>query len=238
MNKSIHKNSEVMTALCKRFKVKRLEIFGEGVHSDEKKYAEEIGFIADFNYDGSWGGAESYYGLMRALEAIFGHEVGFFTPVALGNNPYLRRRVEKTRTLFYEESDSPPIRATAGYRASDARTRGQVPVVERNNIVKDKRDEIVAICKRRKIKRLDVIGHIIDCPTDDGLRDLHFVVELFDPNAKWDGWSSPYADLSEDLSDLFKEYAEHVLVAREEEIGVLPFDGALEDLREPLYAAV
>ena len=106
MNKSIHKNSEVMTALCKRFNVKRLEIFGEGVHSDEKDYEEEIGFIVDFNYDGensSWGGAESYYGLMRALEAIFGHEIGFFTPVALKNSPYLRRDVEKTRTLFYEE---------------------------------------------------------------------------------------------------------------------------------------
>ena len=103
MNKSIHKNSEVMVALCKRFKVKRLELFGDGVHSDAKEDREEIGFIVDFNYDGeSWGGVELYYGLERALEAIFGHEVGYFTPVALKNNPYLRRRVEKTRTPFYE----------------------------------------------------------------------------------------------------------------------------------------
>lgn len=105
MNKSIHKNSEVMTALCKRFNVKRLEIFGEGVHSDEKEYEEEIGFVVDF-YDAgeSWGGVESYYGLKRALEAVFYHEIGYFTPEALKNSPYLRRRVEKTRTPFYEAS--------------------------------------------------------------------------------------------------------------------------------------
>ena len=102
MNKSIHKNSEVMTALCKRFNVKRLEIFGEGVHSDEKKHAEEIGFIVDFKEYGPWGNVDAYFGLERALEAVFGHEVGYFTPVALKNNPYLRRRVEKTRTPFYE----------------------------------------------------------------------------------------------------------------------------------------
>ena len=76
MNKSIHKNSEVMTALCKRFNVKRLEIFGEGVHSDEKEYEEEIGFVVDF-YDAgeSWGGVESYYGLKRALEAVLRPDV-------------------------------------------------------------------------------------------------------------------------------------------------------------------
>ena len=103
MNKSIHKNSEVMTALCKRFKVKRLEIFGDGVHSDAEKDREEIGFIVDFHDVGeSWGGVESYYGLKRALEAVFYHEIGYFTPEALKNNPYLRRRLEKTRTPFYE----------------------------------------------------------------------------------------------------------------------------------------
>lgn len=105
MNKSIHKNSEVITALCKRFNVKRLDLFGDGVHSDAEKDREEIGFVVDFNYDGddgSWGGVESYYGLQRALEAVFYHEIGYFTPEALKNSPYLRRRVEKTRTPFYE----------------------------------------------------------------------------------------------------------------------------------------
>ena len=105
-----------------------------------------------------------------------------------------------------------------------------------DKVVKDKRDEIVAICKQRKIKRLDVIGPIVDCPSDAGLRDLHFVVELFDPNAKWEGWGPPYSDFNHDLQDLFKGYAEHVLVARKEEIGILPFEGTLEELKEPIYA--
>ena len=104
MNKSIHKNSEVMTALCKRFKVKRLEIFGDGVHSDAEKDREEIGFVVDFHDVGeSWGGVESYYGLKRALEAVFYHEIGYFTPEALKRSPYLRSDVEKTKVLFYYE---------------------------------------------------------------------------------------------------------------------------------------
>lgn len=57
MNKSIHKNSEVMTALCKRFRVKRLEIFGDGVHSNAEKDREEIGFIGIFMMSASLGAA-------------------------------------------------------------------------------------------------------------------------------------------------------------------------------------
>ena len=84
-------------AICRRFKVKRLDTFDSGTNG-----AEEIGFLVDFLEYGPWHNVEAYYGLQRALEGIFeeDREIGYVDVDAL-SDPYVKRRVEKTRTPFY-----------------------------------------------------------------------------------------------------------------------------------------
>ena len=86
-----------IVAICRRFKVKRLDTFDSGTNG-----AEEIGFLVDFLEYGPWHNVEAYYGLQRALEGIFeeDREIGYVDVDALAD-PYVKRRVEKTRTPFY-----------------------------------------------------------------------------------------------------------------------------------------
>lgn len=87
---------EIM-AICRRFKVKRLDTFDSGLNG-----VEEIGFLVDFLEYGPWHNVEAYYGLQRALEGIFEEyrEIGYISVDALAD-PHVKRRVEKTRTPFY-----------------------------------------------------------------------------------------------------------------------------------------
>ena len=84
-------------AICKRFKVKRLDTFDSGVNG-----VEEIGFLVDFLEYGPWHNVEAYYGLQRALEGIFDERqaIGYISVGAL-KNPHMKRSVEKTRMPFY-----------------------------------------------------------------------------------------------------------------------------------------
>ena len=86
-----------IAAICKRFKVKRLDTFDSGENG-----VERIGFLVDFLEYGPWHNVEAHYGLQRALEGIFeeDREIGYISVDALAN-PHVKRRVEKTRTPFY-----------------------------------------------------------------------------------------------------------------------------------------
>ena len=84
-------------AICRRFKVMRLDTFDSGANG-----VEGIGFLVDFLEYGPWHNAEAHCGLRRALEGIFEEyrEIGYVSVDALAN-PHVKRRVEKTRTPFY-----------------------------------------------------------------------------------------------------------------------------------------
>ena len=97
INQALRLRRPEIFAICKRFKVKRLDTFDSGL-----KGAEGIGFLVDFLEYGPWHNVEAYYGLQRALEGIFDEEqdIGYIDVDAL-KNPHMKRRVEKTRTPFY-----------------------------------------------------------------------------------------------------------------------------------------
>ena len=87
-----------IVAICRRFKVKRLDTFDYGTNG-----VEGIGFLVAFLEYGPWHNVEAHYGLQRALEGIFeeDREIGYISVDALCN-PHVKRRVEKTRTAFYD----------------------------------------------------------------------------------------------------------------------------------------
>ena len=97
MNEALRIRRSEIFAICKRFKVKRLDTFNSGI-----KGTEQIGFLVDFLEYGPWHNVESYYGLQRALEGIFDEdtEIGYISVIALKNG-YMKSRVEKTRMPFY-----------------------------------------------------------------------------------------------------------------------------------------
>lgn len=97
MNQALLIRRPEIFAICKRFKVKRLDVFGDSVSG-----GKDIGFLVDFLEYGPWHNVEAYYGLQRALEGIFDEDQDIdYLDIAALKDPYIKRTIEKTRTPFY-----------------------------------------------------------------------------------------------------------------------------------------
>jgi predicted nucleotidyltransferase len=98
----ITENREAIAALCDRFGVDALDVFGSVVSGAFKEGSSDVDFIVRFA-DTSPGLANRYLDFSEALERLLGRPVDviFDRPIT---NPYLRRSVEATRERVFERS--------------------------------------------------------------------------------------------------------------------------------------
>jgi uncharacterized protein len=87
--------------LCRRFKVKRLELFGSASTGAFKPKLSDLDFIVDFGDQplGPW--ARRLLDFADALEGLFGRKVDLIMPQSIGN-PYFQQAVDASRRLVYE----------------------------------------------------------------------------------------------------------------------------------------
>lgn len=88
-----------LEALCRRFGVRRLELFGSAVTGFQRE-TSDLDFLVEFEPPIGPGYADRYFGLLESLEALFGRPVDLVVASAI-KNPYFRDTVEKTRELIY-----------------------------------------------------------------------------------------------------------------------------------------
>jgi uncharacterized protein len=93
--------AEELAALCRRFQVKRLEIFGSATTSAFRPESSDLDFIVDFGDEplGPWAGR--FLEFADALESLFGRHVDLIMPKSI-RNPYFRQAVNASRRLVYE----------------------------------------------------------------------------------------------------------------------------------------
>jgi predicted nucleotidyltransferase len=91
-----------LEALCRRFRVRRLELFGSAVTGGFRPQGEvsDLDFLVEFGPPTGPGYADRYFGLLESLEALFGRPVDLVVASAI-KNPYFREMVEKTKELIY-----------------------------------------------------------------------------------------------------------------------------------------
>lgn len=90
----------VLDALCRRFGVRRLDLFGSAAVGPFDAARSDIDLLVEFEPMPPGGYASAYFDLRDALEALFQRNVDLVTEPAL-KNPYLRRRIEsQKRTVF------------------------------------------------------------------------------------------------------------------------------------------
>jgi predicted nucleotidyltransferase len=96
----IERGSEI-EALCKRFGVRRLEVFGSAV-SGAFNADRDLDFLVEFDFpDGVWKGyADRYFGLLESLQQLLGRPVDLVVDSAI-KNPYFRESVDRTRVPLY-----------------------------------------------------------------------------------------------------------------------------------------
>jgi len=86
--------------LCRRFGVRRLEVFGSAAAGPFRQERSDLDFLVEFEPPLGPGYADRYFGLLEALEALFGHPMDLGVASAV-RNPYFRESVDRTRTVLY-----------------------------------------------------------------------------------------------------------------------------------------
>jgi predicted nucleotidyltransferase len=99
----VEQQRKAVAELCRRFGVRRLDIFGSAATGAFQETTSDLDFIADFA-DRSAGYADRYLAFADALEALFGRRVDLMTERSI-RNPYFRRSVDATRETLYDGRD-------------------------------------------------------------------------------------------------------------------------------------
>lgn len=95
-----------LPALCRRFGVRRLDLFGSAATGRHDPNRSDLDFLASFDDllpPGAY--ADAWFGFRAELERLFGRPVDLLTDAAL-ENPYLRRRIEAERRPLFPAGDS------------------------------------------------------------------------------------------------------------------------------------
>ncbi len=89
-----------VVALCQRFGVRRLEVFGSATSGDFDQARSDIDFLVELEPRHDSSRFDAFFGLKEALEALLRRPVDLVDPSAL-DNPYFAAEVERTRVELY-----------------------------------------------------------------------------------------------------------------------------------------
>ncbi len=90
-----------LAALCRRFRVKRLYVFGSATGDRFRPEASDLDFLVALDESSPAEYTENYFGLAHELEALFGRGVDLLTERSV-RNPFFRQVIEATRQLVSE----------------------------------------------------------------------------------------------------------------------------------------
>lgn len=87
-------------ALCRRFGVRPLDLFGLAATGRFDRARSDLDFLVDFAPMPPARYAKACRGMREGLAEMFGHPIDLLTESAL-SNPYLRRQIEAEKRLLY-----------------------------------------------------------------------------------------------------------------------------------------
>lgn len=91
---------DALAALCRRYRVRRLELFGSAATDTSPRQESDVDFLVEFEALPNGQYADTYFGLLEALEHLVGRPVDLVIARAI-KNPYFRQSVDQTKTLVY-----------------------------------------------------------------------------------------------------------------------------------------
>ncbi len=100
MVREIEAQRVAVEALCRRFRVRRLELFGSAIGEKFDPASSDLDFLVEFEDSPTGGYAEAYFGLAESLKELFRRDVDLVVLSAV-KNPYFLESIERSRTLLY-----------------------------------------------------------------------------------------------------------------------------------------
>ncbi|OFV99754.1 MAG: hypothetical protein A3H28_07550 [Acidobacteria bacterium RIFCSPLOWO2_02_FULL_61_28] len=100
MRLELEQHRRELETICRRYGVRRLELFGSAATGQDRPGESDLDFLVEFGPFPSGGYTDAYFGLLESLEKLFGVTVDLVVPSAI-RNPYFLKAIEETRTLLY-----------------------------------------------------------------------------------------------------------------------------------------
>ena len=95
----IELNMDKIIALCKKYKVSKLFVFGS-ILTNRFNKESDVDFIVNFDKAEVSDYFDNYFDFKYALENLFGREVDLLEEHAIRNH-YLKETIEQTKALIY-----------------------------------------------------------------------------------------------------------------------------------------
>jgi uncharacterized protein len=102
MSSVLDKNKGRLAEECRRFGVRRLEVFGSAARGDFDLEKSDFDFIVSFADKTPGTYADRYFDFAAAVERLLGRKIDLLTERCI-RNPYFRREVEAARQIVYDE---------------------------------------------------------------------------------------------------------------------------------------
>lgn len=103
-------------ALCRRHRVRRLDLFGSAATGRFRPGESDLDFLVDFEPGPA---PDARPDLQEALQALFGSSVDLVSDAAV-RDPIFRRAVDHTRVPIYASASAPPVPAPSTTPISEA----------------------------------------------------------------------------------------------------------------------
>ena len=98
----IEQNRAKLESLCRKFHVRRLDLFGSAATGSMHE-ASDLDFLVEFEDEVQSNRFDTYFDLLESLKRLFGCPIDLVEPGGL-RNPYFIRRVNETRKVIYAAS--------------------------------------------------------------------------------------------------------------------------------------
>lgn len=96
----VEEKQKNLIAVCRRFGVRKIELFGSAAGEGFDAETSDLDFLVTFDDVGPGRYADSYFGLLEALEGLFQRRVDLVVSSVV-QNPYFLEEIAKTRILLY-----------------------------------------------------------------------------------------------------------------------------------------
>jgi predicted nucleotidyltransferase len=99
----IAQHQKEIAALCRRYGVRRLAVFGSIVRADFDEQSSDIDLVVEFRSDADASPAHQYFDFKAALEQLLGRHVDLVELEAMPDSR-LKRIIERTQVAVYAEA--------------------------------------------------------------------------------------------------------------------------------------
>jgi predicted nucleotidyltransferase len=104
MVRLVEEKRDDIALLCRRYAVRRLELFGSAAGADFDAETSDLDFLVEFQPLKPGEYADAYFGLLEGLQQLFGRPVDLVMPRAV-KNPYFLEAMNQSPALLYNRRE-------------------------------------------------------------------------------------------------------------------------------------